>query len=138
MPGVKLVGNITTGVVLLYGGYRVLHGEMTIGTLAAFLLYLRMFFEPMQEISQFFNTFQSASSALEKLAGVLAETAGHQGSCATGRTGHRCAARSRSTTCGSPMSRDRPVLPDLTSRSLPGRPSRWSAPPARVRPRSPS
>ena len=72
MPGVKLVGNITTGAVLLYGGYRVLHGEMTIGTLAAFLLYLRMFFEPMQEITQFFNTFQSASSALEKLAGVLA------------------------------------------------------------------
>lgn len=72
MPAVKLVGNLTTGVVLLYGGYRVLHGQMTIGTLAAFLLYLRMFFEPMQEISQFFNTFQSASSALEKIAGVLA------------------------------------------------------------------
>ena len=48
----------------------------TIGTLTAFLLYLRMFFEPMQEISQFFNTFQSASSALEKLAGVLAEKPG--------------------------------------------------------------
>ncbi|KMO74810.1 ABC transporter ATP-binding protein [Mycolicibacterium obuense] len=76
MPGVKFVGNITTGLVLIYGGYRVLHGEMTIGTLAAFLLYLRMFFEPMQEISQFFNTFQSASSALEKLAGVLAEKPG--------------------------------------------------------------
>ena len=76
MPGVKLVGNLTTGVVLLYGGYRVLHGQMTIGTLAAFLLYLRMFFEPMQEISQFFNTFQSAVSALEKLAGVLAERPG--------------------------------------------------------------
>jgi ATP-binding cassette, subfamily B, bacterial len=76
MPGVKLVGNLTTGVVLLYGGYRVLHGQMTIGTLAAFLLYLRMFFEPMQDISQFFNTFQSAASALEKLAGVLAERPG--------------------------------------------------------------
>jgi len=76
MPGVKLVGNLTTGVVLLYGGYSVLHAQMTIGTLAAFLLYLRMFFEPMQEISQFFNTFQSASSALEKLAGVLAERPG--------------------------------------------------------------
>jgi ATP-binding cassette, subfamily B, bacterial len=76
MPGVKLVGNLTTGVVLLYGGYLVLHGRMTIGTLAAFLLYLRMFFEPMQEISQFFNTFQSAASALEKLAGVLAERPG--------------------------------------------------------------
>ena len=73
MPAVKLVGNLTTGVVLLYGGYRVMHDEMTIGTLTAFLLYLRMFFEPMQEISQFFNTFQSASSALEKIAGVLAE-----------------------------------------------------------------
>ncbi len=76
MPGVKLVGNLTTGVVLLYGGYRVLHGQMTIGTLAAFLLYLRMFFEPMQDISQFFNTFQSAASALEKLAGVLAQRPG--------------------------------------------------------------
>ena len=73
MPGVKLVGNITTGIVLLYGGYRVLRGDMTIGTLTAFLLYLRMFFEPMQEISQFFNTFQSASAALEKIAGVLAQ-----------------------------------------------------------------
>lgn len=73
MPAVKLVGNLATGAVLLYGGYLVLHGRMTIGTLAAFLLYLRMFFEPMQEISQFFNTFQSASSALEKMAGVLSE-----------------------------------------------------------------
>jgi ABC-type multidrug transport system fused ATPase/permease subunit len=60
-------------VVLLYGGYLVLHGQMTIGTLTAFLLYLRMFFEPMQEISQFFNSFQSAASALEKLAGVLGQ-----------------------------------------------------------------
>ncbi|OKH79310.1 ABC transporter [Mycobacterium sp. ST-F2] len=73
MPGVKLVGNVTTAIVLLYGGYLVLHGRMTIGTLTAFLLYLRMFFEPMQEISQFFNTFQSAASALEKLAGVLGQ-----------------------------------------------------------------
>jgi ABC-type multidrug transport system fused ATPase/permease subunit len=72
-PGVKLVGNLTTGVVLLYGGWRVLHGHMTIGTFTAFLLYLRMFFEPMQEITQFLNTFQSATSALEKLAGVLAD-----------------------------------------------------------------
>jgi ABC-type multidrug transport system fused ATPase/permease subunit len=76
MPGVRLIGNVTTGGVLLYGGYRVLHGEMTLGTLTAFLLYLRIFFEPMQEISQFFNTFQSAAAALEKIAGVLAEVPG--------------------------------------------------------------
>jgi ABC-type multidrug transport system fused ATPase/permease subunit len=73
-PGVKLVGNLTTGLVLVSGGWRVLHGHMTIGTFTAFLLYLRMFFEPMQEITQFLNTFQSATSALEKLAAVLAET----------------------------------------------------------------
>jgi ATP-binding cassette subfamily B protein len=76
MPSVRLVGNVATGGVVLYGGYRVLHGEMTLGTLTAFLLYLRIFFEPMQEISQFFNTFQSAAAALEKIAGVLAEAPG--------------------------------------------------------------
>src|SRR5262249_9835562 len=48
-------------------------GQVTVGVLAAFLLYLRQFFEPMMEISQFYNTFQAASAALEKLAGVLAE-----------------------------------------------------------------
>lgn len=75
-PGIKLIGNITIGGVLLYGGYRVIQGDMTVGVLAAFLLYLRMFFEPMQEISQFYNTFQSASSALEKASGVLEEEPG--------------------------------------------------------------
>ncbi len=73
MPSVKLVGNLTIGVVLLYGGFRVIGADLTVGTLAAFLLYLRMFFEPMQDVSQFYNTFQSASAALEKLSGVLEE-----------------------------------------------------------------
>jgi ABC-type multidrug transport system fused ATPase/permease subunit len=59
------------GVVLLVGGTYVLNGSMTVGVLAAFLLYLRQFFEPMQDISQFYNSFQSAISALEKLSGVL-------------------------------------------------------------------
>ena len=73
MPGIRLIGNLTIGVVLLYGGYRAYHGDVTVGVLAAFLLYLRQFFEPMMEISQFYNTFQSASAALDKLAGVLEE-----------------------------------------------------------------
>ncbi|HEX7739183.1 MAG TPA: ABC transporter ATP-binding protein [Marmoricola sp.] len=76
MPGIKLIGNLTIGTVLLYGGYLAFHGQMTVGVLAAFLLYLRQFFEPMMDISQFYNTFQSASAALEKLAGVLDETPG--------------------------------------------------------------
>ena len=73
MPGIKLIGNVTIAVVLLYGAYLAFHDEVTVGVLAAFLLYLRQFFEPMQEISQFYNTFQSASAALEKLSGVLEE-----------------------------------------------------------------
>jgi len=71
MPGIRLIGNVTIAVVLVYGAYRAYQGEVTVGVLAAFLLYLRQFFEPMMEISQFYNTFQSASAALEKLAGVL-------------------------------------------------------------------
>ncbi len=76
MPGIRLIGNVTIAAVLLYGGYLAYHGEVTVGVLAAFLLYLRQFFEPMMEISQFYNTFQSASAALDKLAGVLRERPG--------------------------------------------------------------
>ncbi|BCJ26009.1 ABC transporter ATP-binding protein [Actinocatenispora sera] len=72
-PGIKLIGNVTIAVVLTYGGYRVLHGQAEIGVLAAFVLYLRKFFEPMQDLSMFYNSLQSATAALEKLAGVLDE-----------------------------------------------------------------
>jgi len=72
-PGIELIGNVTIAVVLTYCGYRVLNGHVEIGVLAAFLLYLRRFFEPMQELSQFYNALQSATAALEKLAGVLDE-----------------------------------------------------------------
>ncbi|GHE26827.1 ABC transporter ATP-binding protein [Streptosporangium violaceochromogenes] len=72
-PGVKLIGNVTVAAVLLYGGWLAVGGGVTVGVLAAFLLYLRQFYEPMQEISQFYNTFQSAGAALEKLSGVLEE-----------------------------------------------------------------
>jgi ATP-binding cassette, subfamily B, bacterial len=73
MPAIKLTGNLTIGVVLIYGAHLAFDGQMTVGVLAAFLLYLSQFFEPMQQISQFYNTFQSASAALEKLSGVLEE-----------------------------------------------------------------
>ncbi|MGI5272780.1 ABC transporter ATP-binding protein [Nonomuraea sp. CA-218870] len=73
MPGIKLIGNLTVAAVLFYGGWLAFHGEVTVGVLTAFLLYLRGFYEPMQEISQFYNTLQSAGAALEKLSGVLEE-----------------------------------------------------------------
>ena len=73
-PGIKVIGNVTIAVVLTYGGYRVLRrADRALGVLAAFLLYLRRFFEPMQELSQFYNALQSATAALEKLSGVLEE-----------------------------------------------------------------
>ncbi|MDQ1514635.1 MAG: ATP-binding cassette, subfamily bacterial [Actinomycetota bacterium] len=75
-PGIKLIGNVTIAIVLTYGGYRVMHGQTQIGVLAAFLLYLRKFFDPMQDLSQFYNSLQSATAALEKLSGVLDERPG--------------------------------------------------------------
>jgi len=75
-PGIKLIGNVTIAVVLTYGAYRALDGRIGPEVLVAFLLYLRRFFEPMQEISQFYNSLQSATAALEKLSGVLQEQPG--------------------------------------------------------------
>jgi ABC-type multidrug transport system fused ATPase/permease subunit len=72
-PGIRLIGNVTTAAVLLYGGLRAVNGSLQVGVLAAFLLYLRRFFEPMAEISEFYNAFQGAAAALEKLSGVLEE-----------------------------------------------------------------
>ena len=73
VPGVAILGTIATVTALLYGGIRVLDGDLQVGVLTAFLLYLRRFFDPMQDIAVFFNSFQSASAALEKLSGVLEE-----------------------------------------------------------------
>ena len=73
VPGVAILGTIATVAALLYGGIRVLDGAMQVGVLTSFLLYLRRFFDPMQDIAVFFNSFQSASAALEKLSGVLEE-----------------------------------------------------------------
>ena len=70
-PSISLVGNVTTGLVLGYGGLLVIDGNMKVGVLATFLLYLQRFFDPLQDVSQFYNTFQSAASGLEKISGVL-------------------------------------------------------------------
>jgi len=73
-PGVAGLGRATVAVTLLAGSYRVLDGDMTIGVLAAFLVYVRRIFEPVQDLSQFYNLFQAAAAALEKLSGVLDES----------------------------------------------------------------
>src|SRR5260370_27804411 len=58
-PSISLVGNIITGVVLGYGGLLVIQGNIKVGLLAPLLLYLPRFFDPLQHVSQFYNTLQS-------------------------------------------------------------------------------
>jgi ABC-type multidrug transport system fused ATPase/permease subunit len=70
-PSISLVGNVITGVVLGYGGLLVIDHDIKVGVLATFLLYLQRFFDPLQDVSQFYNVFQAAASGLEKISGVL-------------------------------------------------------------------
>jgi ATP-binding cassette subfamily B protein len=72
-PGLVLIGNVALGVVLLVGGLRVATGSLAIGVLLAALLYTRSFFAPAQEMAMFYNSYQSAAAALEKISGVLEE-----------------------------------------------------------------
>jgi len=68
-----LIGNLTVAVVLLVGGFRVLGGGLEIGALLAVVLYTRRFFDPTEELATFYNSYQSAAAALEKISGVLEE-----------------------------------------------------------------
>lgn len=70
-PALAFLGRFASAIVILVGGMRVGSGAMTLGALTAFLLYVRRFFEPLQELSQVFNLFQAATAALDNLAGVL-------------------------------------------------------------------
>jgi ABC-type multidrug transport system fused ATPase/permease subunit len=72
-PGVDLLSSLATAIVLGYGGYLVLEGDMTIGTLLAFTLYLANFFDPVQQLSQLYNVFLSATAALDRIVDVLDE-----------------------------------------------------------------
>lgn len=70
---VRLVGNVSVAVVLLLGGLRVLDGTLALGVLTAFVLYLRRFYDPLDELAMFANSYSSAAAALEKISGVLDE-----------------------------------------------------------------
>jgi len=72
-PFVDFLSSVATAIVLGYGGYRVFDGDMTIGTLFAFVGYLSNFFDPVQQLSQLYNTFLAAVAALDKITEVLDE-----------------------------------------------------------------
>ena len=70
-PFVDFLSTAATAIVLGYGGYRVFGNDITIGTLLAFMLYLSNFFDPVQQLSQLYNTFLSAVAALDKIMDVM-------------------------------------------------------------------
>ena len=72
-PVLMLLGNVFIAGALVLGGYAVLGGTMQIGTLLALVIYANRVFEPVMQLSEFYNMFQSAMSALEKLSSFLAE-----------------------------------------------------------------
>ena len=72
-PGLMLIGNLTVAAVLAYGGFRILDGTLAIGVLVALLLASKRVFQPMEGIAMFYSSLQSATAALEKISGLLAE-----------------------------------------------------------------
>lgn len=72
-PFVDLLSSAATAVVLGYGGWLYFHGQVSEGTLLAFLLYLSNFFDPVQQLSQLYNTFLAAVAALDKIMDVMDE-----------------------------------------------------------------
>jgi len=72
-PFVDLLSSVALAVVLGYGGHLYFQGEVTLGTLFAFMLYVQNFFDPVQQLSQLYNTFLSATAALDKIVDVLDE-----------------------------------------------------------------
>ena len=72
-PAVDILSSVATAIVLGVGGWLVVEDEMTVGTLLAFTLYLANFFDPVQQLSQLYNTFLSATAALDRITAVLDE-----------------------------------------------------------------
>jgi ABC-type multidrug transport system fused ATPase/permease subunit len=70
-PGVEMMSSVATGVILLYGGYQVLEGNVTVGVLVAFIGYLQSFFDPIQQLSNLYATYQQGMAALEKIFALL-------------------------------------------------------------------
>jgi ATP-binding cassette subfamily B multidrug efflux pump len=71
MPGIDIISQIGVAIVLGVGGLRVLHGQMSAGTLVAFLLYLNLFFDPIRDLAMRLDQFQEAAAAGERILNVL-------------------------------------------------------------------
>ncbi|MBA3327891.1 MAG: ABC transporter ATP-binding protein [Solirubrobacterales bacterium] len=72
-PGVELLSALATGAILLYGGIQAIDGNVTIGVLVGFVAALNGFFDPIQQLSQLYTTYQSGMAALDKIFELLDE-----------------------------------------------------------------
>ena len=70
-PAVELLSAIGTAAILLFGGYQVIEGQIMLGVLVAFVGYLQTFFDPIQQISQLYTTYQQGMAALDKIFDLL-------------------------------------------------------------------
>ena len=72
-PAVDIIGSIALGLVLWFGGVRAMGNVITVGVLIAFIQYARQFFEPIRNLSDQYNTLQSAMAGAERIFGLLDE-----------------------------------------------------------------
>jgi ABC-type multidrug transport system fused ATPase/permease subunit len=70
-PAVEMLSGIALAVIVLYGGFQALEGHITAGTVVAFVGTLSYLFEPIQQLSQLYTTYQSGMAALEKIFQLL-------------------------------------------------------------------
>lgn len=67
MPAIEVLSSVTTALVIWYGGGRVLAEIISLGTLVAFISYMRMFFRPIRDIAEKYNIMQSAMASSERI-----------------------------------------------------------------------
>ena len=72
-PAVELLSGLVTAAILLYGGLQAIQGEVTVGVLVAFIAALNNFFDPIQQLSQLYTTYQAGMAALDKIFELLDE-----------------------------------------------------------------
>jgi ATP-binding cassette subfamily B protein len=72
-PAVELLSAVATVAILIYGGHQVVQGAVSIGVLASFVFYLQSFFDPIQQLSQLYTTYQAGMAALDKIFDLLDE-----------------------------------------------------------------
>lgn len=71
MPGIDIIAQLGVAIVVGVGGVRVLNGDLTAGTLVAFLLYVNLFFDPIRDLARRLDQFQEAAAAGERILAVL-------------------------------------------------------------------